>query len=202
MNEFIMVDFRPRCRKIQSRVPMTTELNIRPPRWIVVRLADDLHWWVQETSDEPRAGRHSRGVLDPQQVAQLVEQLDAYQSYGYRREQFTAAFQVYEIHAEVADGCLRLVASEQDLFAAGAAQLFALPALTDEPGEGAYFDLLDTLETARIRHLNATHNYVRACTGEEMLEELEALDTDRYFGDDTLHAFDEISEILEWSPAE
>jgi len=35
-----------------------------------------------------------------------------------------------------------------------------------------------------------------------MTEELNLLDADRYFSDDTIHAFNEITERLEWSPAE
>ena len=37
---------------------------------------------------------------------------------------------------------------------------------------------------------------------DEMEDELRALDADRYFSDDTIHVFDELTEILDWSPAE
>ena len=35
-----------------------------------------------------------------------------------------------------------------------------------------------------------------------MCNEVNALDSDRYFCDEALHAFDEINEILCWKPAE
>jgi len=49
------------------------------------------------------------------------------------------------------------------------------------------------------RLLNAGHH---RCTVEEMQDELDALDHDRYFNADTMHAFDQITEILQWSTAE
>jgi hypothetical protein len=174
----------------------------KPPRWIVVRLGDDLNWWVDETSDERPAHRYCRGALDPRQVAYLTEQFDAYRPHGLRRDQLTAAFHVYELEAEVSDGVLRLALSAQDLFEAGAAELFALPVATGEDGPDAYTDLLDALCAAHLRQLNATHHYARACTQDEMMEEFATLDNDRYFGGETRHAFDEFNEILEWNPTD
>ena len=45
-------------------------------------------------------------------------------------------------------------------------------------------------------------NHRNPSTVEEMQEELETLDHDRYFNGDSLHVFDEINQILEWQPAE
>jgi hypothetical protein len=35
-----------------------------------------------------------------------------------------------------------------------------------------------------------------------MREELDALDRDRYFSSENIHCFEQINEILQWSPAE
>lgn len=162
---------------------------------ITVRLGDDLNWWVDST-DEATPTPHVRGVLDPRQVAHLIQTLDEYRSYGYRPDQLTVAFLAYRIDAEISKGVLRLAATDDLLDGA-----FALPVVTDNDS-GAYSDFLDSISLAHIRKLNATHQYARHCTADEMNEELAALDSDRYFSDDTIHAFDEITEILEWSPAE
>jgi hypothetical protein len=171
-----------------------------PPRWIVVRLGADQNWWLDETSDQPQPAMPARGVLNPEQVAHLIEALDEYRAHGYRSEQFESAFQAFALQSELSDGRLRLAATNENIFDT-AAQLFALPVI-NEDGTGAYSDLLEAIGAARIRKLNATHHYARNATELEMFEELDALDADRYFSDEDIHVFDEISEILEWSPAE
>ncbi len=171
-----------------------------PLRWITVRLGEDFNWWLQDTSAELSADTHSRGVLDPRQVAHLIEALDEYRPYGFRSQLLTEAFQLFTLESEISEGVLRLAATDADLFEEGS-QPFALPLIADE-GEGAYYSLLDAISAARIRKINATHAFARECTEDEMQEELSALDSDRYLADESIHAFDEINEILEWSPAE
>jgi hypothetical protein len=162
------------------------------PERIIVRLGDDFNWWVESADD---ATPHPRGILDPRQVAHLVQALDEYRAYGYRPQQFADAFQTYRIDAEISEGTLRLAATDETDDA------FALPRLGDED-DGPYFELLDAISAARIRRLNDTHRYAYNCTEQEMVEELDALDSDRYFSAETIHVFDELNEILEWSPAE
>jgi len=178
---------------------MTTDSSA-PLRWITVRLGDDFNWWPRDTSAELSAGASARGVLDPRQVAHLVEALDKYRPYGFSPKLLADAFQLFELESEVSEGVLRLAATGTSVIDEGA-QYFALPVIADE-GEGPYYDLLEAISAARIRKINATHHYGRDCTEDEMQEELGALDSDRYFADESIHAFDEISEILEWSPAE
>lgn len=170
------------------------------PEWIIVRLEDDLHWWMKEGSQDLPSVTAERGLLDPRQVAHLTQVLDAYRGYGFRPQLLAEAFQAYAVEAELADGRARLRRVDESIYNTSE-QLFALP-LVGEEGSGRYSEFLDALAAARIQLLNSTHQYVRECSAEEMYEELDALDNDRYFNTDTLHAFVEISEILEWKPAE
>jgi len=171
-----------------------------PPKWIVVQLGADLNWWLAEASSDGYWSHGDRGVLDPRQVAYLAEMLDGYRSHGYHRQLLKAAFQLFQVESELDDDRLRLGPVDSDIFDSPE-QLFALPLVGDEM-TGPYYDLLDAVTTARIRKLNATHHYARACTDWEMEEELDALDRDRYFASEDIHCFDEINEILQWSPAE
>jgi hypothetical protein len=170
------------------------------PRWITVRLGDDFNWWLDQTSAECQSGGECRGLLDPRQVSHLLEALDEYRPYGLRNQQLANAFQLFTFESEIAEGCLRLAPTDESIFSA-TTEMFALP-LIEEEGQGPYYDFLDALSAARIRRLNATHHYVQECTELDMEEELNALDTDRYFSSETVHVFDEIDEILQWSPAE
>ena len=172
-----------------------------PPQWIVARLGDDMNWWLAESSIDIYWGESGRGLLDPRQIAYLSEMLDEYQPYGFRRQLLTDAFQLFQLVSELGDDRLRLAPADQDEFDAGGEQIFALP-LIDDDETGAYYDLLDAISAARIRKLNATRGYVCDCTEMEMQEELDALDRDRYFVSENIHCFDQINEILQWSPAE
>ena len=99
---------------------------------------------------------------------------------------------------ELSDDRLRLSPVDGDVCETSES-FFALP-LTGEGG--TYDEFLDAITAARIRRLNATHRYARACTDLDMQEELDALDRDRYFASENIHTFEEINEILQWSPAE
>jgi hypothetical protein len=172
-----------------------------PPQWIVVRLGEDMNWWLLESSVDIYWGEGGLGLIDPRQVAHLAQVLDEYQPYGFRRQLLNDAFQFFELESEVDDERLRLAPVHRDDFGVGDGEVFALPLIDDEE-TGPYYDLLDAISAARIRKLNATHDYVHDCTEQDMAEELDALDRDRYFVSENIHCFDEINEILQWSPAE
>ena len=171
-----------------------------PPKWITARLGDDMNWWIGETSAEVYEDEGERGLLDPHQISELLKALEPFEAYGYRRELLDAAFQFFQVESELAEDRLRLAPIESDT-SDNLDDSFALP-LLDGAEMGAYGEFLDVITSARIRQLNATHRFARACTELEMQEELEALDRDRYFSAENIHTFDEISEILQWSPAE
>ena len=166
----------------------------------MARLGTDLNWWLDQASERSYATKCDRSLLDPRQLAHLAQTLEAYRPYDYQPAHFEAAFQVFAVESEIADDRLRLAPADESVFNT-AAPFFAVPLIHDE-GTGPYYDFLDAITAARIRLLNATHDYARPCTEWEMIEELDALDNDRYFNADTIHAFDEITEILQWSPAE
>ncbi|HUJ71508.1 MAG TPA: hypothetical protein VLZ30_04650 [Verrucomicrobiae bacterium] len=171
-----------------------------PPKWIVARLGSDMNWWLDETSVDIYWGERGRGLLDPRQVAYLTEALDENELYGFDRRLLDAAFQLFQLESELDDDRLRLAPVDGDVFDAGDG-VFALP-LIDDDESGPYYDFLDAITAARIRKLNATHKYTEPCTELEMQEELDALDHDRYIAAENMHSFDEINEILQWSPAE
>lgn len=170
------------------------------PEWLVVRLEDDLHWWMEESSQELPSVTRERGLLDPRQVAHLTQTLDGYRAYGFRPELLADAFQAYAIESELSDGRVRLRLVDESIYNTSE-QLFALPLVAEE-GAGRYSEFLEALAAARIRLLNSTHEYARDCAEDDMYEELDALENDRFFSAETVHAFVEITEILEWKPAE
>ncbi len=164
---------------------------------IVVKLGDDFNWRLHQLNSDLDTPPDQHGVLDPRQVRHLLDDLAEYRKFGIDPSVFTEAFRCYAVVAEVSEGILQLEAVDAN----ADGDLFALPVI-DEDGDGRYWDFLDALSAARVRKLNVTHHYVTPCTIEEVQEELETLDHDRYISDDAMHAFDQITEILNWSPAE
>jgi hypothetical protein len=169
------------------------------PQQLVVRLGEDFNWWIFPAPEEPDSPLANRSVLDPRQLRHVVEALAKYRQHGLDLKSFAQAFYFYALSSEISDGLLQLEATNTG-FADGETELFALPVIDDD--DGPYFDFIDQLSDARIHYLNSTHQYTHACTLDEMQDELAALDHDRYFSTETMHAFDEVNQILEWSPAE
>ena len=164
---------------------------------IVVKLGDDFNWRLHQLNSDLDTPPDQHGVLDPRQVRHLIDTLAEYRKFGIGPSEFADTFRCYAVDAEIAEGILQLVATNAD----AEGDLFALPVI-DEDGDGRYWDFIDAISATHIRKLNATHHYANLCTVEEMQEELETLDHDRYFNGDSLHVFDEINQILEWQPAE
>jgi hypothetical protein len=170
------------------------------PHWIVVRLGNDMNWWVEKTSEEIYWPREGLSVLDPRQFRDLVERMGEYYAVGLNRTAFAKAFALFTPDAEMEEGRLRLKIALKPGEEAGD-KLFALPLFADDE-ESTFRDLVDNLIELRVKLLNKTHRYVRAVDDLELEEELVAKLNDRYFNGGSLHCYDEINEILSWSPAE
>jgi hypothetical protein len=192
----IAVDFA----RQNGKTPHRNFMKPHTLQWVVAALGEDFNWWLKETSAETVQDIEPRGILDPRQVAHLRQILEEYRQYGLRPEKLRNAFQMFALESEIAEGQARLAAIDQT-FDGDEPDLFALP-VCNEDGAGAYEAFLDALSAAHIRKLNTTHHYARPCSTDEMDDELDALDSDRYFSAKVIHVFDEINEILEWSPAE
>jgi N-acetylmuramoyl-L-alanine amidase len=133
-----------------------------PPKWIVVRLGGDMNWWLDEASADIYWGEAAAGCSTRAKSPTWRKCSMSMSPTAFSRRLLDAAFQLFELESELDDDRLRLAPVDQDDFAAGE-QLFALP-LIDDDETGAYYDFLDAISAARIRKLNATHDYARDCT--------------------------------------
>lgn len=165
-----------------------------------MRLGNDMNWWVEKTSEEIFWPREGLSVLDPRQFRDLVDRMGEYYAVGLKRATFAKAFALFTPEAEMDEGRLRLKIALKPGEEAGD-KLFALPLFVDEE-ESTFRDLVDNLIELRVKLLNKTRRYVRAVDDLELEEELVAKLNDRYFNGGSLHCYDEINEILLWSPAE
>lgn len=166
--------------------------------WCVVRLGEDMNWWVTEISDPIHWDADALSVLDPRQIAHVLELCEPLREYGLDLDMLDEAFFTFHIDREVKDGQIRLVRLRDSLLSSDE-KLFALPDVLNED-KGPYAELLDMMIRARVKLLNDTLDLEHPLTIdelEEVLNERAGLD---YSEGRALPVFAELTSILEYVP--
>src|SRR5471030_705803 len=167
--------------------------------WCIVRLGDDHNWWVSETSDPVRWDVDGLSVVDPRQVAHLIELVDPLRDYGFDQDIFEAAFIPFRIEKDLGSGKVRLKRVKESFFDSEE-KLFALPDILDEEN-GPYADLLDHLTRCRVKMLNDLFNFEAKLTVDEVEDEIREDQNTNFIEGKAIHAFEEVTTILDYVPA-
>ena len=166
--------------------------------WCVVRLGEDHNWWVSETSDPVRWDVDGLSIIDPRQVAHLVELVDPLRDYGFDQNVFEAAFISFRIEKDLSGGKVRLKRVKESLFESDE-KLFALPDVLDEEN-GPYADLLDHLTRCRVKLLNDLFNFEAKLSVDEVEDEIREDQNTHFIEGKALHTFEELTAILDYMP--
>lgn len=167
--------------------------------WCVVRLGDDLNWWLTEVSDPLHWDVDGLGIIDPRQMSYILELCEALREYGFDTDIVDDAFFSFTIERELQDGRVRLIRSRDTLLDDNSA-LFALPDVVDEE-KGPYADFLDQITRFRVKLLNDLIEFDQSLTVDEMEDDLRERHNQDYLEGRALHPFLEITNILEFVPA-
>lgn len=167
--------------------------------WCVVRLGEDMNWWVQEISDEIHWDIDGLGIIDPRQVAHVLDLLEPLREFGLQTDLIDDAFFTFAIDKELKDGKVRLKRVRTSLVEADQ-PLFALPDVMDEE-KGPYADFLNHCTTLRVKLLNDLIDFKQQFTIEELEEEIRESQNADFMEGRAVHFFTEISQILEYVPA-
>jgi hypothetical protein len=167
--------------------------------WCIVRLGEDHNWWVAETSDPVRWDVDGLSIIDPRQVAHLVELVDSLRDYGFNQDMFEAAFICFRIEKDLSGGKVRLKRVKESLFDSDE-KLFALPDTLDEEN-GPYADLLDHLTRCRVKMLNDLFNFEAKLSVDEVEDEIREDQNAHFIEGKALHTFEELTAILDYMPA-
>jgi len=167
--------------------------------WCIVRLGDDMNWWVAEISDPIHWDVDGLGVIDPRQMGYILEQCDALSEYGFDADLVDEAFYPFSIEEELDDGKVRLTRTRDSLLE-DAPMLFALPDVMDEE-KGPYADFIDQITKFRVKMLNDLIEFDQSLTIEELEEEIRERQNLDYMEGRAVHPFAEITAILEYVPA-
>ncbi len=167
--------------------------------WCVVRLGEDLNWWVAEISDSVRWDVDGLSIIDPRQLAHILDLLDPLREYGFQADTFEAAFIPFIIKETLPGNKVKLVRAHESLLESEE-KLFALPDQVDEE-KGPYADLLDHITKLRVKFLNDAIDFDKHLTVDDLEEEIREDHHNAFLEGRALHAFQEITDILEYVPA-
>jgi len=167
--------------------------------WCVVRLGDDLNWWVSEISDSVHWDVDGLSIIDPRQLAHILDLLDPLREYGFQADTFEAAFVPFIIKETLPGNKVKLVRAHE-LLLESEEKLFALPDQVDEE-KGPYADLLDHITKLRVKFLNDAIDFDKHLTVDDLEEEIREDHHNAFLEGRALHAFREITDILEYVPA-
>jgi hypothetical protein len=138
--------------------------------WCVVELGKDMNWWVKDISDTLHWDVEGLSILDPRQLAHILDLADPLREYGFTPELLEEAFFIFKIDKEIGNGRVKLIRSVEP-FLESEETIFALPNNLDED-KSPYADLLDNITKARIQILNDLLDFEKSLTVEELEEEI------------------------------
>ncbi|MDP0501085.1 MAG: hypothetical protein Q7P63_13405 [Verrucomicrobiota bacterium JB022] len=174
--------------------------NTNKLEWCLVRLGEDMNWWVMETSDPIHWDVDGLGILDPRQMAYILEQCEALREYGFDADVIEDAFFSFSIQNEEGeDGRVRLQRTRESLLEDDEATLFALPDIVDEE-KGPYADFIDQITRHRVKMLNDLIDFDQNLTVDELEEEIRERQNQEYLEGRAVHPFSEITAILDYVP--
>jgi hypothetical protein len=167
--------------------------------WCIVRLGEDHNWWVAETSDPVRWDIDGLSIIDPRQVAHLIELVEPLRDYGFDQDLFEAAFILFRIEKDVGSGKVRLKRVKESIFDSEE-KLFALPDTLDEEN-GPYADLLDHLTRSRVKLLNDLFDFESKLLVDEVEDEIREDQNASFIEGKAIHTFEELIAVLDYMPA-
>ncbi len=167
-------------------------------KWCIVRLGEDMNWWVHEISDEIHWDVDALSILDPRQIAYIIDLVDPLRDYGFSPDILEAAFYPFAIEQDLGNSRVKLKRTSESLLESEE-HLFALPDVVDEE-KGPYADFLDHITKLRLKMLNDLIDFEQHLTVEELEEELRERYNNDFMEGKATHVFEEITNILEYVP--
>lgn len=166
--------------------------------WCIVRLGNDYNWWVKEISDSIHWDVDCLSILDPKQVAYILDLTEELKEYGFASDVLDYTFFRFKIDKKMGADLVRLVRTEQSLLDCDE-PLFALPDVIDEE-KGPYVDFIESLTKLRVKLLNDSIDFEKKLSADEITDELNEKYRQEYFEGKSVHVYRELIDILEYVP--
>lgn len=167
--------------------------------WCVVRLGDDLNWWVEEVSDTVHWDTDGLSIIDPRQLDHLIELIEPLRDYGFDANIMERGFIPFRIDKELGKNRVRLV-RVKDSILESEEKLFALPDILDDENS-AYADLLDHLTRLRVKMLNDLFDFEQTLTVDDVEDEIREENNADFMEGKSVHVYNELVAVLDYTPA-
>jgi len=167
-------------------------------QWCSIRFDNDSLWWVQTVNQDIHWDFDELGIIDPRQLAHILELLDSMREYGLQEDIVEKAFFKFRLQKEMTKQRFRLERTRDSLYDADQL-LFALPNDMDEES-GPFEDFMKHALRVRVRMLNDLIETDQPLTTEEVDAEIREAQTKDLVEDQNVHCFAEITSVLEYTP--
>jgi hypothetical protein len=167
--------------------------------WCVVRLGDDMNWWVEEVSDPVRWDTDGLSIIDPRQLDHLVELIEPLRDYGFDPNIMERAFITVRIEKDLGKNRVRLV-RVKDSILESEEKLFVLGDTLDDENS-PYADFLDHITRLRVKMLNDLFDFEQKLTVDEVEDEIREENNADFMEGKAVHLYTEILSVLEYAPA-
>lgn len=165
----------------------------------MIRLGDDLNWWVEEVSDTVHWDTDGLSIIDPRQIDHIIELIDPMRDYGFDPDIFERAFIPFRIDKDLKKNRVRIIRVKESLLESEE-KLFALPDTLDDENS-AYADLIDHLTRLRVKLLNDLIDFEQKLTVDELEEEIREEANADFMEGKAVHLYTEIVSVLDYVPA-
>tara|TARA_B100000965_G_scaffold403977_2_gene433491 strand:- start:4189 stop:4905 length:717 start_codon:yes stop_codon:yes gene_type:complete len=166
--------------------------------WCEVRLGKDMNWWVEKISDPIHWDLDSLSIVDPRQMAHILDVVYPLREYGLNSSIIDNAFFKFRIEKDLGKGHIRLARIEDSILDSDE-PLFGLPDILDEE-KGPYADFIDHITKLRVKMLNDLIEFEQRLTVDELEDEIREDQNNAFMEGKAIHIFDEIMGILEYVP--
>jgi hypothetical protein len=166
--------------------------------WCIVRLGEDMNWWVEEISDDINWDVDGLSIIDPRQLAHIIELVEPLHDYGFEPDLLESAFYAFRISKDLGNGRVKLARSNEALLDTED-KIFVLPDILDEE-TGPYADFIDHITKLRVKLLNDSINFEKKLTVDELEEEIRDEENNSFLEGRSVHLFNEVISILEYVP--
>ena len=167
--------------------------------WCIARLGEDYKWWIEKLSNDIHSEAVEAGIIDPKQFEYIMELSASLQKYGLRTDVIENAFLKFRIASELPNSQIKLD-FVNDKALDSEEPLFLLPNLLTD-NEGPYCEFIDHIIALRVKLLNDVIDFKAPLNVDEIEDAMREIYQEKYISGNTVHVFDEIVEILEYTPA-
>ena len=170
----------------------------RKTEWVIIRFGNDHNWWVENLCDPLHWDLDRLGIIDPHQMAHVIDLCDSLRDYGFDPDVMDAAFFKFRIDEMKDDGSVRLVRVRDSLLDAED-DLFALPDVRDEE-KGPYADFIEQATRFHVKMLNDMLDFESNLTTEDVGRAIGERAANESVDGQALHFFHQLTSILEYVP--